>query len=236
MPTKKEDIQSNRYDPSRLTKDQPQWQKYTKATGKAMDAIAMGGVLNYNESQLRAMIYSMARTAKARERQLIASGLEDSPALQHLRKEDVLNTQTSKLKVNGLRHKAYVLAEFLESKTSTVEGYKDFLSKTIERWIGTDTTEQDREKIWDLYNRLRPYYSSYFTLDYSSAELAQDISELYQVLSQNQFDVDVAIEKLTMTLEQIEEENDIIREEIEDAFELEETSYEKFIRRASTKG
>lgn len=88
---------------------------------------------------------------------------------------------------------------FLLSKTSTVSGAKEFLNKTTNKWIGSNTTKEQREKIWDTFGRLEKAHPGIFTVEaYTSAELMQDIYTINVVLDATDWDVDKAIELLAL--------------------------------------
>lgn len=171
--------------------------KISKQLQKAFDIVKERGVSAMTRDELKQVARPLIREANLRYRELERAGLTDTPAFRYLKNEigklSAAGTNTNTIKKNI--HKAY---GFLASKTSTVSGARDYLSSTVESWIGAKTSKEQREQLWDLYHRLEKIHPGYFSSElYSSGELADDMSIIYDVLNRNDWDIDRATEELT---------------------------------------
>ena len=119
------------------------------------------------------------------------------PAYRHY-KNDIKKFTVQGKNLNQIRNITMQAYNFLLSKTSTASGAKEFLNSTTNKWIGKNTTKEQREKIWDTFNRLEKDHPGIFTVEaYTSAELMQDIYTINVVLEAADWDVDKAIELLS---------------------------------------
>lgn len=160
---------------------------------KAFDSVVEKGVANFTRPELKQIARSLIREANLRYRELENAGLTDTPAFRYMKEYGKLSAagkDTNKIKKN-----IRLAIDFISSKTSTVEGARTYLSKTIETWVKGKTSHEQRERIWDLYHRLEQIHPGYFAKElYSSGELAADTNIIYRVLAATDFDVDRALE------------------------------------------
>lgn len=167
------------------------------ALGRDMRYISENGINKLTEVELKAKARMLIREANKRVRALEAEDLTDMPAYRHY-KNDIKKFSVQRKNLNQIRNITMQAYHFLLSKTSTVSGAKEFLNKTTNKWIGKNTTKEQREKIWDTFNRLEKDHPGIFTVEaYTSAELMQDIYTINVVLEATDWDVDKAIELLS---------------------------------------
>lgn len=173
-------------------------ESFRGALARDMKYISENGINKLNESELKRTARSLMREANKRVRALEAEGLTDMPAYRHY-KNDIEKFTVQGKKLNQIRNITMEAYHFLLSKTSTISGAKEFLNKTTNRWIGGNTTKEQREKIWDTFNRLERAHPGIFTVEaYTSAELMQDIYTINVVLDATDWNVDKAIELLAL--------------------------------------
>lgn len=185
------------------------WKEYKGQLKKSMDFISEHGLSVLDRNEIKRISYPIIREAKRRMRELEKNGMTDSPAYRYVMRHKINFTAGGK-NLNNIRHNLQEAWTFLQSKTSTVSGAKDFVDKTIDKWVGYKTTREQREKIWDIYYRLEEIHPGYFLKDtYGSGELASDIYTISHTLTKSDWDMDVAMERLdTETL-------DILRDDME---------------------
>lgn len=170
---------------------------FTGALGRDMRYISENGINKLKTPELKAVARSLIREANKRVRALEANGLTDMPAYRHYKNDIKKFTVQNKThqQIRNITMQAY---HFLLSKTSTVAGANEFLNTTTNKWIGKNTTKEQREKIWDTFNRLEKEHPGIFTVEaYTSAELMQDIYTINVILDATDWDVDKAIELLS---------------------------------------
>ena len=173
------------------------WKMYKGQLKKSMDIIADHGVSVFSREELKQIANPIIREAKKRLRDLERAGLTDSPAYRYLARNEVKLTAAGK-NLNAIKHNVKEASEFLKAKTSTVAGAREFLYKTINMWAGRETTVEEREKIWDTYHRLEQIHPGYFLKEtYGSSELSADIYTISQTLDKSDWDIDVAMERLS---------------------------------------
>lgn len=160
---------------------------------KAFDLVVEKGVASLTRPELKQIAKSLIREANLRYRELEKAGLTDTPAFRYMKEYGKLSAagkDTNKIKKN-----IRLAVDFISSKTSTVDGARNYLSNTIDSWIKGKTSHEQREKIWDLYHRLEKIHPGYFAKElYSSGELAADTNIIYRVLAATNFDIDRALE------------------------------------------
>lgn len=190
-----------------------------KMLDAALDIIGEKGVSTLTRQNLKRIAYPIVRATRKRIRELEAADLTDSPAYRYLKKHGDLNISAAGTNLNKIRHNVQMAYGFLNSKTSTIQGTKEYLSK-FNSWVGKETTREEREKIWGLYERLKDLDpSKFFSAQYNSSELEADIYRVVRYLDDNNFDKDDALEaaKREMQLLDVEdnenEEFDILDEE-----------------------
>lgn len=167
------------------------------ALGRDMRYISENGINKLTEKELKVKARSLMREANKRVSALEAEGLTDMPAYRHY-KNDIKKFTVQGKNYNQIRNITMQAYHFLLSKTSTVSGAREFLNTTTNKWIGKNTTKEQREKIWDTFNRLEKDHPGIFTVEaYTSAELMQDIYTINVVLEAADWDVDKAIELLS---------------------------------------
>lgn len=167
------------------------------ALGRDMRYISENGINKLTTDELKTKARNLIREANKRVRALEAEGLTDMPAYRHY-KNDIKNFTVQGKNLNQIRNITMQAYNFLLSKTSTVSGAREFLNTTTNKWIGKNTTKEQREKIWDTFNRLEKDHPGIFTVEaYTSAELMQDIYTINVVLEAADWDVDKAIELLS---------------------------------------
>ena len=168
------------------------------ALGRDMRYISENGINKLTKEELKQTARNLIREANKRVRALEAEGLTDMPAYRHY-KNDIKKFTVQGKNLNQIRNITMQAYNFLLAKTSTVSGANQFLNKTTNRWIGSNTTKEQREKIWDTFGRLEKVHPGIFTVEaYSSAELMQDIYTINVVLDATNWDVDKAIELLAL--------------------------------------
>lgn len=166
------------------------------ALGRDMRYISEHGINSLNEEELKKVGRNLIREANKRVRALEQSGYTDMPSYRHF-KNDVGKWTVQKKNLNQIRHIVMQAYSFLLAKTSTTEGAKQFLDTTTDKWIGRNTTREQREKIWDTFNRLEKSHPGIFTVEaYTSSELMQDIYTISTVLDATDWDVDKALAML----------------------------------------
>lgn len=167
------------------------------ALGRDMRYISENGINKLTKDELKKTARNLILEANKRVRALEAEGLTDMPAYRHY-KNDIKKFTVQGKNLNQIRNITMQAYNFLLSKTSTVSGAKEFLNTTTNKWIGKNTTKEQREKIWDTFNRLEKDHPGIFTVEaYTSAELMQDIYTINVVLEAADWDVDKAIELLS---------------------------------------
>lgn len=167
------------------------------ALGRDMRYISENGINKLTETELKKKARSLIREANKRVLELETEGLTDMPAYRHY-KNDIKKFTVQRKNLNQIRNITMQAYNFLLSKTSTASGAKEFLNTTTNKWIGKNTTKEQREKIWDTFNRLEKEHPGIFTVEaYTSAELMQDIYAINVVLEAADWDVDKAIELLS---------------------------------------
>lgn len=185
------------------------WMEYKGQLKKSMDIIADHGTSVFTRKELKQIANPIIREAKKRVRDLEKAGLTDSPAYRYLIRNEVKLTVAGD-NTNAIKHNIKEAVEFLKSKTSTVAGTREFFNKTIDEWVGNETTMEQREKIWDTYHRLEQIHPGYFLKEtYGSGELSADIYTISQTLQKSDWDIDVAMERLD------NETFDILKEDFE---------------------
>lgn len=173
------------------------WKKFGKGTETAVNILEKIGVSGLTESQLREIAKPMLATARNRVKALEREGLQDSPAYRYFKNNIATWSIAGVTNHNKLRHIIIEAYNFLNAKTSTVEGAKDFFHSTTERFIGRSATKEQREAVWDLYTRLEAKHPGYFTSKtYGSDQMIEDIYVMSQVLDQKGWDIDRAMEIL----------------------------------------
>lgn len=183
------------------------------ALGRDMRYISENGINKLTEAELKVKARSLIREASKRVRALEAEGLTDMPAYRHY-KNDIKKFTVQRKNLNQIRNITMQAYNFLLSKTSTVSGSREFLNTTTNKWIGKNTTKEQREKIWDTFNRLEKDHPGIFTVEaYTSAELMEDIYTINVVLEATDWNVDKAVELLSndgnlSRLDEQEEAND----------------------------
>ena len=180
------------------------------ALGRDMRYISENGINKLTESELKAKARMLIREANKRVRALEAEELTDMPAYRHY-KNDIKKFTVQGKNLNKIRNITMQAYNFLLSKTSTVSGAKEFLNSTTNKWIGKNTTKEQREKIWDTFNRLEKDHPGIFTVEaYTSAELMQDIYTINVILDATDWDVDKAVELLSNdgNFSRLEEQDD----------------------------
>ena len=185
------------------------WKEYSGQLKKSMDFISDHGLSVLGREEIKRIAYPIIREAKKRVRELEREGLTDSPAYRYLIRNEVNLTASGK-NLNSIRHNLREAWTFLQQKTSTIEGSRDFFTSTVERWVGDFTNKEQREKIWDTYHRLEKIHPGYFSREtYGSDELSADIYTIAQTLDGTDWDIDAAISRFDAMAE------------IDDATELE---------------
>lgn len=170
------------------------WKNFKGQLKKAMDFYAQHGYSVLDRNELKAIAKPIIREAKRRMRELERTGLTDSPAYRWVISEDATFSAKGTDR-NTILHNLTTATEFLKRKTSTVEGTKEYIDSTINRFSGVATSREQRERIWDVYNRLEKLHPGYFMRDtYGSSELSQDIYDITSVLQDSKWDVDEAID------------------------------------------
>lgn len=180
------------------------------ALGMDMRYISENGINKLTEKELKVKARNLIREANKRVRALEAEGLTDMPAYRHY-KNDIKKFTVQRKNLNQIRNITMQAYNFLLSKTSTVSGAKEFLNSTTNKWIGKNTTKEQREKIWDTFNRLEKDHPGIFTVEaYTSAELMQDIYTINVILDATDWDVDKAVELLSNdgNFSRLEEQDD----------------------------
>lgn len=173
------------------------WKDYTPQLSKAMKAIEDSGVSTYSREQLKRIANPIIREAKRRMRELEKAGLTDSPAYRYIKRNEIALTAKGS-NLNNIRKNVTNAYNFITKKTSTVKGAREFLEGTVNKWTGRGTTKEQREKIWDLFNRLEDKHPGYFTKEtYSSGELSADIYLISEVLDAKDWNIDEAYELLS---------------------------------------
>ena len=196
-------------------------EQFKGALGRDMRYISENGINKLTEAELKVKARSLIREANKRVRALEAEDLTDMPAYRHY-KNDIKKFTVQCKNLNQIRNITMQAYNFLLSKTSTVSGAKEFLNTTTNKWIGMNTTKEQREKIWDTFNRLEKKHPGIFTVEaYTSAELMEDIYTINVVLKATDWDVDKAVELLSNDgnlsgLDEQDEENKYKYEEAQD--------------------
>lgn len=191
------------------------------ALGRDMRYISENGINKLTETELKKKARSLIREASKRVRELETEGLTDMPAYRHY-KNDIKKFTVQNKTLNQIRNITMQAYNFLLSKTSTVSGAKEFLNTTTNKWIGKNTTKEQREKIWDTFNRLEKDHPGIFTVEaYTSAELMEDIYTINVVLETTEWDVDKAVDMLSNDaslsgVDEQDEENKYKYEEAQD--------------------
>lgn len=191
------------------------------ALGRDMRYISENGINKLTEDELKVKARLLLREASKRVRALEAEGLTDMPAYRHY-KNDIKKFTVQGKNLNQIRNITMQAYNFLLSKTSTVSGSREFLNTTTNKWIGKNTTKEQREKIWDTFNRLEKDHPGIFTVEaYTSAELMEDIYTINVVLEAADWDVDKAVELLSndgnlSRVDEQDEENKYKYEEAQD--------------------
>lgn len=194
---------------------------FTGALGRDMRYISENGINKLTKEELKKTARNLIREANKRVRSLEAEDLTDMPAYRHY-KNDIKKFTVQRKNLNQIRNITMQAYNFLLSKTSTVSGAKEFLNTTTNKWIGMNTTKEQREKIWDTFNRLEKNHPGIFTVEaYTSAELMEDIYTINVVLKATEWDVDKAVELLSNDgnlsgIDEQDEENKYKYEEAQD--------------------
>lgn len=180
-----------KFNPSK--NDDVSFEQFTGRTAESMKFIAEHGVSDVSLQTLKRAGHSLIRTAKKRIGELEMAGLTDTPAYRYY-KNNIKNFSLAGANLNKARHIVMETYNFLLSKTSTVEGAENFLNSTIEKWVGQQTTREQRERIFDLYHRLEKIHPGFFAREtYSSSELSADIYTISEVLQAKEWDIDEAM-------------------------------------------
>lgn len=183
-----------KFNPSKV--DDVSFEQFTGRTAESMKFIAEHGVSDVSLQTLKRAGNALIRTAKKRIRELEMAGYTDAPAYRYY-KNNIKNFSLEGANLNKARHIVMETYKFLLSKTSTVEGAETFLNSTIEKWVGQNTTREQRERIFDLYHRIEAIHPSFFTREaYSSSELAADIYTISEVLRSQDWNIEEALEIL----------------------------------------
>lgn len=182
------------FNPSKA--DEVSFEQFTGRTAESMKFIAEHGVSDVSLQTLKRAGNALIRTAKKRIRELEMAGYTDTPAYRYY-KNNIKKFSLEGANLNKARHMVMETYKFLLSKTSTVEGAETFLNSTIEKWVGQNTTREQRERIFDLYHRIEAIHPSFFTREaYSSSELAADIYTISEVLRSQDWNIEEALEIL----------------------------------------
>lgn len=185
-----------KFNPSKI--DDVSFEQFTGRTAESMKFIAEHGVSDVSKETLLRAGHALIRTAKKRIRELEMAGYTDVPAYRYY-KNNIKNFSLAGANLNKARHIVMETYKFLLSKTSTVEGASKFLSSTVEKWAGHGTTREQREKLFDLFDRLEKEHPSWFSREaYSSAELAADIYIFSEVLDAKDWNIDEAYNVLNI--------------------------------------
>lgn len=185
-------------------KTRPEWLKtyYTRPESemssqlnRAIKRIGDIGVQNFDRKELKQVGLPIIREARARMRQLESCGLTDSPAYIHMKNLDI-KISTGGQDLNTIRQNVMQAYNFLHTKTSTVEGASHY-SSWLDSHLGSDTTVEQREKIWDVVHRFEETHPQHF-INYSYDETIKRIGRLSKLAD---FDADKAYEGLLNLLE-----------------------------------
>lgn len=169
------------------------WKEYKGQLKKAMNFVSDHGVSVLDLKEIKSVASPIIREAKKRIRALEREGLTDSPAYRYYVRNNIKFTAAGR-NLNAIKHNLKEAWTFLQKQTSTVEGARDFFTKTVDKWVGDFTTQEQREKIWDTYHRLEKIHPGYFLKEtYGSDEMAADIYTITQTLNKTDWDVDVAL-------------------------------------------
>lgn len=127
---------------------------------KAINTIAKQGVRSMDRDTLKQVGLPIIREAKARIRELEREGLTDSPAYQYLKARNV-DISTRGTNLNTIRQNVMEAYNFLHTKTSVVEGARDY-NRWLDEHLGVETSKEQREIIWDLIHRFEDSHPGRF--------------------------------------------------------------------------
>lgn len=178
-------------------KNEEWFDRYTGRTREALKYVSDVGVSNMTLATLKRVGNALIRTANKRIRELEAAGLTDSPAYRYYKTNVGNFSLAGNISSNKAKHMVSEAWHFLKANTSSVEGTRKFLNTTVNKWLGFNSTTEQREKIFDLFHRLEKIHPSYFNREsYDSTELAADIYMLSEVLQAKEWVIDEAMQVL----------------------------------------
>ena len=177
--------------------------KMARALNKAVYHIGDKGIRNMGLKELKQVGLPIISEARARMRQLEANGLTDSPAYRYM-KDLGIKISTAGNDINAIKNNVREAYEFLHKKTSTVEGAQAHTTWLNEH-LGTETTQEQREKIFDLVHRFEKEHPQHF-INYGYDEAIARIAKMTRATD---FDVDEAYIRLSEHLKETGELSDI---------------------------
>lgn len=152
--------------------------------------------------QLRSAVQTLSATANKRLKALAQKGMTTPSAQQAEKGGGKFSTRGKNL--NQLRSEFFRAKNFLESKTSTLRGYKNFVKENIEKLKekGVNVTPEQFNKFWQTYNRLKevnPYIEQasfkYHILQKISDEMIDEDIDIDKIIADMSKEIDMLYEE-----------------------------------------
>lgn len=172
---------------------------------KALNHIAQYGVRASDREELKRVGLPIIREARKRIRLLEEEGLTDSPAYRYIKSKNLPLSVAGK-NINAIKHNVMEAFNFLHTKTSVVEGAREY-NEWLNEHLGTETTAEQREVIWDLVHRFEESHPGRF-INFGYDEAIKKISKAAKTAD---FDADEAYKVFSEYLEGQGELSDLER-------------------------
>lgn len=151
-----------------------------KQLNRAMYQIGMRGVKGMTRAELKQLGLPIIREARKRVRALEAAGMVDGPAYTKYINELGMKMTTSGKDTNRIKREVSEAFKFLNAKTSTVEGARQY-NKWLDVHLGATTTERERTTIWKIVHQFEETHPGRF-INYGYDESIKKIADITKAL------------------------------------------------------